>query len=104
MLTKLLPGRPQKQSLSSTPPAAVLAAHADHAAPCAAVLCQLSTPGARLSQGMLTVRLAWLQVLLLDSISTGLDSATTFQIVKALRDFCHLREVCASLHCTVHCT
>lgn len=33
------------------------------------------------------------QVLLLDSISTGLDSATTFQIIKALRDFCHLREV-----------
>ncbi|KAK9797350.1 hypothetical protein WJX73_000657 [Symbiochloris irregularis] len=32
------------------------------------------------------------QVLLLDSISTGLDSATAFLIVKALRDFCHLRE------------
>ncbi|KAL0018676.1 hypothetical protein WJX77_002041 [Trebouxia sp. C0004] len=32
------------------------------------------------------------KVLFLDEISTGLDSSTTFQISRTLRDFCHLRE------------
>lgn len=32
------------------------------------------------------------KVLFLDEISTGLDSSTTFQITRTLRDFCHLRE------------
>jgi ABC-type multidrug transport system ATPase subunit len=29
---------------------------------------------------------------MMDEISTGLDSSTTFQIVKILRNFCHLRD------------
>ncbi|KAL3134216.1 hypothetical protein ABBQ38_006651 [Trebouxia sp. C0009 RCD-2024] len=32
------------------------------------------------------------KVLFLDEISTGLDSSTTFQISRTLRDFCHLRD------------
>ena len=32
------------------------------------------------------------KVLFLDEISTGLDSSTTFQITRTLRDFCHLRD------------
>lgn len=32
------------------------------------------------------------KTLFLDEISTGLDSSTTFQIIRALRDFSHLRE------------
>lgn len=32
------------------------------------------------------------KVLFLDEISTGLDSSTTFQISRSLRDFCHLRD------------
>lgn len=31
------------------------------------------------------------RVLFMDEISTGLDSRTTFQIIKCLRDFAHLR-------------
>lgn len=31
------------------------------------------------------------KVLFMDEISTGLDSNTTFQIIKCLRDFAHLR-------------
>ena len=31
------------------------------------------------------------KVLFMDEISTGLDSSTTFQIIKCLRDFAHLR-------------
>ena len=31
------------------------------------------------------------RVLFMDEISTGLDSSTTFQIIKCLRDFAHLR-------------
>jgi ABC-type cobalamin/Fe3+-siderophores transport system ATPase subunit len=31
------------------------------------------------------------QTLMLDEISTGLDSSTTFQIVQTLADFCHVR-------------
>lgn len=31
------------------------------------------------------------KTLLMDEISTGLDSSTTFQIIKCLRDFAHLR-------------
>lgn len=31
------------------------------------------------------------KVLFMDEISTGLDSSTTFQIMKCLRDFAHLR-------------
>ena len=32
------------------------------------------------------------KTLFLDEISTGLDSSTTFQITRTLRDFAHLRE------------
>lgn len=32
------------------------------------------------------------KALMMDEISTGLDSSTTFQIVKILRNFCHLRD------------
>ena len=32
------------------------------------------------------------KTLFLDEISTGLDSSTTFQIARTLRDFCHLRD------------
>lgn len=32
------------------------------------------------------------KTLFMDEISTGLDSSTTFQIVKCMRDFVHLRE------------
>lgn len=32
------------------------------------------------------------KTLFLDEISTGLDSSTTYQITRALRDFSHLRE------------
>jgi ABC-type cobalamin/Fe3+-siderophores transport system ATPase subunit len=32
------------------------------------------------------------QTLMLDEISTGLDSTTTFQIVQTLADFCHVRQ------------
>mmetsp|Transcript_9242 Transcript_9242/g.27733 ORF Transcript_9242/g.27733 Transcript_9242/m.27733 type:complete len:1604 (+) Transcript_9242:484-5295(+) len=41
-----------------------------------------------------------MKTLFMDEISTGLDSSTTFQIVKSLRDFVHLREgtiLCALL-------
>ena len=31
------------------------------------------------------------KALFMDEISTGLDSSTTFQIIKCLRDFAHLR-------------
>ena len=31
------------------------------------------------------------KTLFMDDISTGLDSSTTYQIIKCLRDFCHLR-------------
>ncbi len=31
------------------------------------------------------------KTLFMDEISTGLDSSTTFQIIKCLRDFAHLR-------------
>ena len=31
------------------------------------------------------------KTLFMDEISTGLDSSTTFQIIKCLRDFTHLR-------------
>ena len=39
------------------------------------------------------------KVLLMDSISTGLDSSTTFLIVSCLRNFCHFMDatVCISL-------
>jgi len=40
------------------------------------------------------------KTLFMDEISTGLDSSTTFQIVKCLRDFVQLREVRSS---RVHC-
>ena len=36
------------------------------------------------------------KTLFMDEISTGLDSSTTFQIVQSMRNFTHLREVCAS--------
>ena len=32
------------------------------------------------------------KTLFLDEISTGLDSSTTFQIIRTLRDFSHLRQ------------
>lgn len=32
------------------------------------------------------------KTLFMDEISTGLDSSTTFQIVKCMRDFVHLRD------------
>ena len=39
------------------------------------------------------------KVLLMDSISTGLDSSTTFLIVSCMRNFCHFMDatVCISL-------
>lgn len=33
------------------------------------------------------------RVYFMDEISTGLDSSTTFQIVRCLRDLCHVGEV-----------
>ena len=33
------------------------------------------------------------RVYFMDEISTGLDSSTTFQIVRCLRDLCHISEV-----------
>ena len=39
------------------------------------------------------------KVLMMDAISTGLDSSTTFLIVNCLRNFCHSMDatVCVSL-------
>lgn len=33
------------------------------------------------------------RVYFMDEISTGLDSSTTFQIVRCLRDMCHVSDV-----------
>ena len=41
---------------------------------------------------MRVVRRRNVKALMMDEISTGLDSSTTFQIVKILRNFCHLRD------------
>ncbi len=42
------------------------------------------------------------KVLLMDEISTGLDSSTAFQIVRALRDFAKCQEVkLMPVHCIV---
>jgi len=52
-------------------------------------LCILTTPPPPAASGELLVGPK--KTLFLDEISTGLDSSTTFQITRTLREFSHLR-------------